>query len=311
LISDLGLLRAQIRELLEGDSPEARLAAARLDLSEYQSLIDLGVDARTLAPHFRAWLQWRTGSPAERAYLARAKGSVVPRMEGESLREWLWLAWGDCQGLEGRGAGEGSVLESRRAVGLIGATGVGKTTTLAKLSSKIRHEKRQNCVIVTLDTHRFGATEQVRRLAKLLGVGLHEVVTQADLTRSMESWGGFDWVGIDTPGGMTLGSEAGRHYGFILAQMPEVETLAVLPAGMNGADGKAQLTRARDFGARRAIFSKLDETTRPGGMVNLTMDGQWKIDSMTTGQKVPGDWRPADRSLLWDRVLAPAAGEAA
>lgn len=311
LIADLGLLRAQIRELLDGNTPEERLAAARIDLHEYQALIDLGVDSRTLAPHFRAWLQWRTASPVERAYLDRAKGSVAPRMEGESLREWLWLAWSEAQGMSDDASAETSVLESSHVVGLLGATGVGKTTTLAKISSKLRHEKRQNSVIVTLDTHRFGAAEQIRRFSKLLGVGLHEVVTQADLMRSMETWGNYDWVGIDTPGGMTLGSEAGRLYGYILAQMAHVQSMAVLPAGINGADGRAQMTRAKAFGAQRALFSKLDETSRPGGMVNLTMDGQWKIDSMTTGQKVPGDWRAASGSLLWNRVLAPDAAEAA
>jgi flagellar biosynthesis protein FlhF len=226
-------------------------------------------------------------------------------MQGETLREWLWHAWSARQGMDSTLDAEQSVLLRQQVVGLIGATGVGKTTTLAKISSILRHSKRQNNVIVTLDTQRFGANEQIRRLTKLLGVALHEIVTPEDISKSMETWGHFDWVGIDTPGGMTPGSQAGRLFGSILARMTGAETLMLLPAGLSQEDGQAQLRRGEAFGARGIIFSKLDETTRPGSMINLTMDGKWKIDSVTTGQRVPDDWTSASGRLLWNQVLAP------
>ena len=226
-------------------------------------------------------------------------------MQGDGLREWLWRGWASGQGLDGEE--EDSVALTGRVVALLGATGVGKTTTIAKLASKLRQRGRQNIGILTLDTHRVGAADQMRRFCKLLGVTLHEVVTEDDARVCADWWDRFDWIGIDTPGGMAPGSPAHRLYGSILAEFPDVNSLLLLPAGLHEADGRAQMERARQLGARRLIFSKIDETTRPGGMVNLTMDGSWKIDSVTTGQRVPEDWMAASATTLWSRVLAPEA----
>ena len=121
----------------------------------------------------------------------------------------------------------------------------------------------------------------------------------------MERWGELDWIGIDTPGGMTPESEPGRLYGSILAQCPWTETLLVLPATQQESVGRELMKRSRALGARKALFSKLDETSHYGGIVNLTMDGDWKIDSFATGPRVPEDWEASSARALWRRVLAP------
>ncbi|HOE95548.1 MAG TPA: hypothetical protein PK847_03080 [Candidatus Sumerlaeota bacterium] len=318
VLEDLGLLRRQLRQLLEEPAAEgdpAAAAAQGIDLRDYHDLIALGVDHRVLSPHFRRWLNWRTASPALRHYLAHSQGGPAARMEGESLREWLWLAW-----LEGQSEAEaigaacqsGGALGRPHMVGLVGPTGGGKTTSLAKLSSIIRHEKRQNPVIVTLDAQRFGATEQWRKLARLMGIEIQEAVTQEDVRACMETWDRFDWVGIDTPGGMPPDSPVGRLYGSIVAQCPDLNTLLVMPTTQHESAAASAMRRARDFGARGIVFTKLDETERHGGIVNLTMDGTWNIAGFATGQRVPQDWVPASSATLWEQVLAPAAaGDAA
>jgi flagellar biosynthesis protein FlhF len=307
VLEDLGLLRAQISQLLEGDPDPAGGNAAKLDLHEYHGLIEQGVNHQVLAPHFRRWLQWRTAPPVIRSYLAKTHGGPAGLMKGESLREWLWLSWSGQQGLLGaeRPAEESKPQGRPRILGLVGPTGGGKTTTLAKLSSIIRQEKRQNAVILTLDTLRFGATEQWKRYARLMDIQVEEIVSPTDLSRSMERWGELDWIGIDTPGGMTPESEPGRRYGSILAQCPWTETVLVLPATQQESAGREQMKRSRALGARKALFSKLDETSHYGGIVNLTIDGDWKIDSFATGPRVPEDWEPSSPRALWHRVLAP------
>jgi flagellar biosynthesis protein FlhF len=312
LLDDLAMVRAQIRDLLDDGISEDQLARARVDLTDYRGLIEQGIDHRILAPHFRNWLQWRTASPALRNYMRSgdADGSIA-RMQGDSLREWLWHAWCRQQQLA---AGDPlahwsstppNPAKGPKIVGLLGASGVGKTTTLAKVASKLRQENRQNIAVVSLDTRRFGAVEQIRRLAKLLGVTLHEVVTQEDLRRSMETWARFDWVGIDTPGAMDPASPAGDIYGSILAQNHPVRSLLVLPATQNESVSRRQIQQARDYQAQGFIFAKLDENPRSGALLNLTMDTAMKIDSLSTGLRVPDDWHPASPATLWDRVLAP------
>src|SRR5690606_12919676 len=110
------------------------------------------------------WLAWRTAPAGVRRYLAQEPGSVAGKMQGASLREWLWHGWLQADViLEGFGA-RPTLGRDLEMVGLIGATGSGKTTTLAKLASIIRRERHKNVAIVTLDTQRFGATEQWRRI---------------------------------------------------------------------------------------------------------------------------------------------------
>ncbi len=306
LIEDLGRLRAQLRRLLEGGAdPDLPAERPGLDLSDYHELIESGIDHRLLAPHFRRWLDWRTAPASLRAYMIQLdEASPAARMRGESLREWIWWAWRAEQGLLGEDAEATAAAGS--VMGLVGPTGGGKTTTLAKLASRYRREGRQNIVIATLDACRFGAVEQWRRVGRLIGVEVQEIATQEDLMRCMETWGGRDWVGIDTPGVMDPDSAPGRLYGSILARCPQTETCIVWPLTHRDEIGRRQMAAARALGARRVLFSKLDEAQQSGSILNLTMDQQWKIDSFATGTRVPEDLEAASAASLWRRVLAPA-----
>ncbi len=92
VLADLAQLRVQVRQLLEGDGKQPGEAASGIDLRDYHDLIAMGVDHQLLAPHFRQWLAWRTAAPAIRQYIAISGEGPAPGMQGESLREWLWLA---------------------------------------------------------------------------------------------------------------------------------------------------------------------------------------------------------------------------
>ncbi len=195
-------------------------------------------------------------------------------------------------------------------LGLVGPTGGGKSTTMAKISSKLRREGRKNNVILTLDTQRFGTTEQWRHCAKLIGLQAEEVVNQEDATVCMDKWGHSDWIGIDTPGGMTPDSEAGRLYGSIVARCPHLETVLVIPSTQQDGVSRHQMQQSAWLPGRRVLFSKLDETNRHGGIVNLTMDGHWKINGFTAGRRIPDDWEPASSKSLWSQVFKPSAASA-
>ena len=309
VLEEMGLLRSQLNDLLQGELAESGIDPARLDLSDYHALISLGVEHDVLAPHFRGWLEWRTAPAAHRKWIAQLQAGPAARMQGESLREWLWLVWTEQLGLPQAQDARADKRPAKgpRVVALVGPTGSGKTTTLAKLASINRHNRRQNVAVLTLDTFRFGATEQWRRMGRLMGVEVEEIVSQADISRSMERWDRYDWIGIDTPGGLTPESAAGMLYGSLLAQYGEVESMVVLPATQRDSVNREQLKRYRALGARAALFTRMDESMQNGGIVNLTMDGKWKIDSFATGSRIPEDWESATPETLWRRVLAPHA----
>jgi flagellar biosynthesis protein FlhF len=308
LLEDLGLLKKQIRQLLQGEGLDEGQPSARVDLEDYHGLIEQGVDHEVLAPHLRRWLQWRTATPPLRRYLAEHYQGPATRIQGDSLREWLCLAWSELQGLNDEpSTTDHPGAPGPQVVAVVGQTGVGKTTTLAKLASISRQEKRQNSVILTLDTRRVGATEQWRQLGRLMNIPVEEISNDADLGRSMEKWDRWDWIGIDTPGGMSGHCEAQRHLGSILARYPRMNNLLVLPATHPDALNKELMERAQGFGTNRVMFSKLDETPRRGGIVNLTLDGRWKVDGFSMGSRVPEDWAPASRESFWDQVLTPPA----
>jgi flagellar biosynthesis GTPase FlhF len=332
LLADLGELKAQLNTLFEtATTPRpqsvqhAELDHPELDLSDYHALISLGIDHAVLAPHFRAWLQWRTASPQLRRYLLAAGDGPMAKMQSESLREWLLHIWSDAQqsdllgfvaGLAGRSlVGAQASSSVPRIIGLLGPTGAGKTTTLAKLASISRQENRQKTVIVTLDTHRLGATEQWRKLSKIMGTEVHEIVTQADLTRSMETWGHFDWIGIDTPGSMTPGVPAGQLYGHLLAHCNDLKTVMVLPVTQQEQLSQHQMQLGQSMGADQIVFTKVDEGRRAGGslgsIVNLSLGRRWPVAGLTTGTRVPEDFAPATSATLWEHVLAPTVGGAA
>lgn len=299
LLEDLGVLRAQIRSLLdENPNPDAE---GRLDLSDYHALVGEGLDPAILAPHFRQWLRWRTAPMSLRRYIVQVHGGTAARMQGESLREWLGWNWLEVLSQAARPNSK-AAQNSPRILGMLGATGVGKTTTLAKIASTYRREKRQDVVILTLDGRRIGASDQWRRWAKLMGVEFHEVLSPEDLRLSMESWSRFGLVGIDTPGGMDPASPAGQLYGSILAQTP-AESQLVMSATQHEAVSRRQMKQSEVYRPDSLCFTKLDETPRRGGLVNLTMDGQWSIDSLTTGARVPEDWHPATETTLLQLVL--------
>jgi flagellar biosynthesis GTPase FlhF len=124
---------------------------------------------------------------------------------------------------------------------------------------------------------------------------------------SMENWDRFDWVGIDTPGAMNPATVAGELYGSILARNEFVRSLLLLPAAQDEAVSRRQIQQSQPYRIDGLLFGKLDEAIRPGAMVNLTMDGKNRIDSLNTGQRVPDDWHPATADSLWRWVLEPGA----
>lgn len=305
VLHQMGLLKSQFPLLLTEAPGGARDIRDHKDLLEYRYLLDQGIEPSILAPAFRRWLNWRTdtGEPG-----SDAAPIFNPRlvMKGRGYREWLWNEW-----LHKMRAHARMRLKSRRGgrgpamMGVVGANGVGKTEILAKVASKLRLKDRQKVAVISLDTQRVGAMEQWKRYSKLMDVAFIPIVSQEDIDRCAEYFANFDWIGVDTPGAMEPDESAGRLYGSLLAACPNLRTSLVLDAQHRDQLNRNRIDQMKPFNPDEMIFTKLDQTTDRGGLVNLTMEEPWYIEGASTGRRVPEDLVKATPRNLWNWVFEP------
>jgi flagellar biosynthesis protein FlhF len=174
-------------------------------------------------------------------------------------------------------------------IAVVGPTGAGKTTTVAKLAAQFRLRESRRVALMTCDTYRIAAVEQLQRYAKLLGVPCRVVHTPADVKRAVEEFRDFDLVLMDTMG---RSHRHERHLAelreFVAALDPHETHLLV--SMTSGARTLEAMVRSFDrLGVSRLIFSKADES-QTFGLVLAVVAGLGKpLSYITTGQEVPDD----------------------
>lgn len=190
-----------------------------------------------------------------------------------------------------------------RVVALVGPTGVGKTTTLAKLAAHHALVAGKRVAMVTLDTVRVGAIEQLRTYAEITGLPSYVATSPAEMAEILERLQDFDLVLLDTAGRnprdeMRM-SELER---FWAARRPD-EVHLVLSATTRYADALEIVERYRGPGFDRLLFTKLDETSHHGLLLNLAVAAQRPLSYVTTGQNVPEDIAAARAGDLAKLIL--------
>ena len=186
---------------------------------------------------------------------------------------------------------------------LIGPTGVGKTTTIAKLAAsyKLRHGKRVG--LITADTYRIAAVDQLRTYASIIGIPLEIALAPADIPTALAKFEGFDVVLVDTPGRSPRDAERLDELSTVLDALGPARTHLVLSAG---ASGSVLASAARCFGTMNPdtlIVSKADEAGALGVLLDITRITGLPLSYLTTGQEVPDDIEPARADRLARAVL--------
>ncbi|HEX5053669.1 MAG TPA: hypothetical protein VFZ65_17955 [Planctomycetota bacterium] len=179
-----------------------------------------------------------------------------------------------------------------RTLAVVGPTGVGKTTTLAKLAARAR-QRGERVAIITLDTYRMAAVEQLRAFADLLDVPFEVAFTATDLRRLLQQHTNCDRIFVDTTGRSPRDSEA----------MPLLEgnlragrcaSLLCLAAGTRARDCKVVLDAYEPLGIDAVCMTKWDETVAPGEAVGAVVEHGLPLSHVCVGQEVPADIVAAD-----------------
>jgi len=190
----------------------------------------------------------------------------------------------------------------RVIVAVVGPPGAGKTTTLAKLAARYGLQQRKRVHLLSIDVLRIGASEQLRTLASLLGIGFGLAETPLDLDRMIEEQYKKDLILIDTPGLGKADMEDGMELAQMIGSDPDIDTHVVLPASMRSADLSRQFHQFRPFHPRKVIFTRLDEASRYGALLSLAAESGLPLSFLTQGQKVPDDLEPATKERLLERL---------
>lgn len=192
---------------------------------------------------------------------------------------------------------EAPFYEQGGVFALVGATGVGKTTTTAKLAAMCARTHGPSSVgLITLDTYRVGAHEQLRTYGRMLGVVAHLAHDQAALQDLLGLLSSKKMVLIDTTG--VAPRDPRKQDMLEVLDLPNVNRLLVLNAGSHGDTQDDVLSAFKTEGSQRAILSKVDEAVKIGPAIDALIRHQMILSGVTNGQRVPEDWERADAGQL-------------
>ena len=191
-------------------------------------------------------------------------------------------------------------------VALVGATGVGKTTTIAKLAAQFRLKQGCRVGLVTIDTYRIAATEQLRTYAEIIDAPLEVVLTPQDMKPALERLRDCDIVLIDTAGRSQFDREKLNELGEFLSAAEPDETHLVLSATSSHAVLMKAMEEFSSLKIDRVIFTKLDEAVGIGTLLAVCRKLDAKLSYVTTGQDVPSDIEESDGRKLAEMIVGGA-----
>ena len=204
------------------------------------------------------------------------------------------------------GAGE----RRPRVVALVGPPGAGKTTTLVKLAVAHGLACRRPVLLASVDTYRVAAADQLRSYAAILGVGFQLLETVGVLAQTLEENQGKELIFIDTPGCGFAELDTARDLARFLAARDDIDTHLVLSSSMKSADLSRVIDGFEMFRPARLLFTKLDETTAAGPILNETVRTGKPLSFFATGQCIPEDLEAATPGRLTELVLGSGSSQA-
>jgi flagellar biosynthesis protein FlhF len=254
------------------------------------------------APHYRALVE----RGVARKVAAQLIGAVVrdsdlqllrdPRVFSERMRVEIRKRVYTTGGIALHGG-------ERRIVALCGATGVGKTTNLAKLAAQYSVKERARVGLISADSYRIAASEQLRVYASIIGVPFHAVSDGDEMRAALDATRACDLVFIDTAGGSQFNLEQINELKTLLLAAQPHETLLVLSAPTQLDDLRNVVSNFKCVHPTSLMFTKLDETRQYGGLFSILAEAELPLAYVSTGQNVPDDIALAKPEIVANLLL--------
>lgn len=291
------LTSAARKTKLRKSSKGKTAAVAKKDLSDselpikgripsvlYRDLVGCGVES-SLAREMllSAWESLTTGQRRSRPALLRSVAQVALSLVAAPSTQ---------NGMPGK-----------KVVVFVGPTGVGKTTSIAKLAARLALQKKKKVILVTLDGYRIGAIEQLRSYAGLMGIPFRFVDQVSELAQVIEDNNQRDYILIDTAGRGPKDMKAMHSLAAFLKQSEYIERHLVLSATTKQSDMRRIMDQFEICSPDHLLFTKLDETSTPGPILNELVRTRKSFSYYTDGQRVPDDLHAVPGERIIDIVL--------
>lgn len=192
----------------------------------------------------------------------------------------------------------------KKRIALVGPTGVGKTTTIAKLAAIFAILEKRSVALATVDTYRVAAVEQLKTYAEIIDVPLEVAYTPKELRIALEKHNDKELILIDTAGRSPLNEQQMRELkAFLESPQDVIEVFLVLGATTKQSDLWETITRFSQIPISNLVFTKLDETRSYGVILNVVNRLRKSLAYVTTGQSVPDDIEVPDPQKIARLIL--------
>jgi flagellar biosynthesis protein FlhF len=197
---------------------------------------------------------------------------------------------------------------NQKIIMLVGPTGVGKTTTIAKLTARfsLKSERNYKVGLIVLDSYKIGAVEQLSQYARMMRVNIEAVVSPDEFMEKLERMSTFDYIFVDTMGSSPYDISKIEHIETFLRSnhlQQNIDVMLVVPSSLKYEDLKHTYDSFSKLNIDTIMFTKLDETKGFGNIFSLVHDIQKPISYFSIGQEVPEDIIVATSDYLVDSLL--------
>jgi flagellar biosynthesis protein FlhF len=280
------LARAAVRSMITPGANHARQAS----IERYSELLAAGLSPTLARQKMRAALlnglrDLRTSAEIAREGLGRLLPSIIDFADDPLPTR-----------LNQTAASKGLVF--------VGPTGVGKTTTIAKLAARVALRARRRVELITLDTYRIAAVEQLKTYAEIIGAGCHVARSVVELDALARRFEGEAQVIIDTIGRSPHDLADQMELADYLRANDELVKCLTLQATIHPVDAQVAIRKFALYGANQLVLTKLDETARPGTTITVAAEAGLPLAYLCAGQRVPEDLERATAENFAARVLS-------
>ncbi|MCF8067774.1 MAG: flagellar biosynthesis protein FlhF [Desulfobacterales bacterium] len=190
-----------------------------------------------------------------------------------------------------------------RIAAFVGPTGVGKTTTIAKLAAELSLKQKKKVGIISIDSYRIGAVEQLKTYASIMGLPCLPAFSKQDLEIALEKMQNREIILIDTAGHSHLDMARMNELDQLMAGKPEISTHLVLSATTKRQDMKDAAENFSILNPESYVFTKVDETQQCGVILDQIAERDLPVSFITNGQSVPEDIMPATQKEIMKLVM--------